>query len=144
MFKAGILLVGTAAPRLWVARARTHYGDRALVIDFLGLVAAAALGWGLSLAVYGLVARILRWPMGALHVDFPALPVLIGLLALAFSLTFAAERGPASGGWVIVVFGALLAIFWIGFLRVGSQTSLLLAPLATVLLVIGWLVDPLR
>ena len=43
---------------------------------------------------------------------------------------------------MIVLFGILLAIFWTGFLRVGSQISLLLAPVAMVLLVVGWLSLP--
>ena len=43
----------------------------------------------------------------------------------------------------VVLFGVLLAIFWTGFLRVGSQISLFLAPVATVLLIAGWLAQPL-
>jgi hypothetical protein len=43
---------------------------------------------------------------------------------------------------VIILFGILLAIFWTGFLRVGSQVSLFLAPVATVLLITGWLSIP--
>jgi len=52
---------------------------------------------------------------------------------------FAAARGVDYGGWIIVVGGLLLAIFWTGFLRVGSQISLVLAPLAATLLLMGWL-----
>jgi hypothetical protein len=33
-------------------------------------------------------------------------------------------------------------VFWTGFLRVGSQLSLLLAPLASILLILGWLAQP--
>jgi hypothetical protein len=109
------------------------------MIDTLFLLAAGALGWGLSLATYRPVARAAGWPMGTVHVDFPALPVLLGVMALAIGLNFAATRGADGGGWVIVGFGVLLAIFWTGFLRVGSQTSLFLAPLSALLLLLAWL-----
>lgn len=113
------------------------------MIDNLFLLAVAALGWGLSLATYRLFAHRHAWPMGALQIDFPAVPVLLGLCSIAVALFFAATRGVEAGGWVIVLFGILLAIFWTGFLRVGSQISLFLAPLATVLLITGWLSLPL-
>ena len=100
------------------------------MVDNLFLFAVGALGWGLSLATYSLVARRQQWPMGALQIDFPAVPAVIGLVAVLTALAFAVDRGPESGGWVIVIFGILLAIFWTGFLRVGSQVSLLLAPVA--------------
>ena len=45
---------------------------------------------------------------------------------------------------VCTVVGILLAIFWTGFLRVGSQISLFLAPIASVLLITGWLSLPLN
>jgi hypothetical protein len=113
------------------------------MIDNLFLLAVAALGWGLSLATYGIVAGRQSWPMGALQLDFPAIPFLIGAFSSAIALWFAASRGTDSGGWVIVLFGILLAIFWTGFLRVGSQISLFLAPVAAVLLVTGWLSLPI-
>ena len=34
------------------------------------------------------------------------------------------------GGLVILMFGLALAVFWSGFLRVGAQSALLLAPLS--------------
>jgi len=40
-----------------------------------------------------------------------------------------------------LLFGVLLAIFWTGFLRVGSQVSLFLAPVAMALLLIAWFSD---
>jgi hypothetical protein len=113
------------------------------MMDNLFLLAVAALGWGLSLATYSIFALRHQWPMGALQMDFPAIPVLLGLVAIAVSVWFAIARGPEAGGWVIILFGILLAIFWTGFLRVGSQISLFLAPLATVLLITGWLSIPL-
>jgi hypothetical protein len=109
------------------------------MIDSLFLLAVAALGWGLSLATYRLFAVRHKWPMGALQIDFPVMPVAVGVLASLVPLAFAVTRGPEAGGWIIVLFGVLLAIFWTGFLRVGSQVSLLLAPVATVLLIVGWL-----
>jgi hypothetical protein len=42
------------------------------------------------------------------------------------------------GGWVILLFGLAFGVFWSGFLRVGAQTALLLAPLAAGLLLVGW------
>ncbi len=42
------------------------------------------------------------------------------------------------GGVVILIFGVALAIFWSGFLRVGAQSALLLAPLSAVALLIAW------
>ncbi len=113
------------------------------MIDNLFLLAIASLGWGLSLCTYRMVAQRNRWPMGALHADLPIVPVLIGLVALVAGLIFAAARGSDYGGWVILGCGLLLFMFWTGFLRVGSQVSLFLAPLATVLLLVGWLAEPL-
>ncbi len=109
------------------------------MIDNLFLLAIAAFGWGLSLTTYRLFARQNGWPMGALHADLPALPVLVGLFALTAGLSFAAARGAAYGGWIIILFGILLAVFWTGFLRVGSQIALFLAPVAAALLLIGWM-----
>ena len=111
------------------------------MIDALFLLAAGAFGWGLSLATYRMFAIRNGWPMGAIHADLPAVPAILGLLCLVVGLLFAAARGPELGGWIIVLFGLLLATFWTGFLRVGSQISLFLAPIATALLLLGWLTD---
>jgi hypothetical protein len=108
------------------------------MIDNLFLLAVAALGWGLSLATYSFFARRREWPMGALQIDFPVVPMLLGVFAISNALWFAVARGADYGGWVIVLFGILLAIFWTGFLRVGSQIALFLAPVAAVLLIVGW------
>jgi hypothetical protein len=80
--------------------------------------------------------------MGALQTKLPALPLLLGLLSLTVGLAFAASRGAMHGGWVILVFGLALGLFWSGFLRVGAQTALLLAPLATLVLLAAWLGAP--
>lgn len=112
------------------------------MFDNMFLLAVAALGWGLSLTTYAFFARRQEWPMGALQIDVPVVPVLLGLFSVVIAIWFAATRGPDDGGWVIVLFGVLLAIFWTGFLRVGSQISLFLAPAATVLLILAWLAVP--
>ena len=109
------------------------------MIDSLFLLAVAAFGWGLSLATYRLFARSNGWPMGALHADAALLPVMLGIGAFLAGLAFALARGPLDGGWIIVAAGVVLAALWTGFLRVGSQLSLILAPLAACLLLAGWL-----
>lgn len=113
------------------------------VMDNLFLLAVAAFGWGLSLATYRLFARSNGWPMGALQADLPVVPVLIGLVGLIAGLLFATARGSEDGGWVIIAFGLVLAAAWTGFLRVGSQIGLFLVPVATFLLLLGWLAVPL-
>jgi hypothetical protein len=113
------------------------------MVDNLFLLAVASLGWGLSLATYRLFARSRGWPMGALQADIPFIPVLIGLVGLFAALLFATARGADDGGWVIIVLGLLVAVLWTGLLRVGSQISLFLAPIATFLLLLGWLAVPL-
>lgn len=113
------------------------------MIDNLFLLAVASLGWGLSLATYRLFARSRGWPMGALQADLPFVPVLIGLAGLFSALLFATARGADDGGWVIIALGLLFAAIWTGVLRVGSQVALFLAPIATFLLLLGWLAVPL-
>lgn len=113
------------------------------MFDNLFLLAVAALGWGLSLTTYSFFARRHAWPMGALQIDVPAVPVLLGLFSIVVAVWYSTTRNPDDGGWVIVLFGILLAIFWTGFLRVGSQISLFLAPIAAVLLISGWISAPL-
>lgn len=111
------------------------------MIDERFLLAVAALGWGLSLATYRMFARRNGWPMGSLQSDLPAVPVVLGLAAFLAGLLFAAARGAEDGGFIILLFGVLLAIFWTGFLRVGSQISLFLAPIAMALLLVAWFSD---
>ncbi|MEQ8825613.1 MAG: hypothetical protein RIC14_14700 [Filomicrobium sp.] len=114
-----------------------------MMINNLFLLAIAAFGWGLSLATYRLFARQYNWPMGALHADLPVIPVLIGIVSFLSGLGFAVAIGADLGGWIIIGCGFLLAIFWTGFLRVGSQISIFLAPLAAFMLIIGWFAIPL-
>ncbi|MFN0217431.1 MAG: hypothetical protein ACKVP4_01310 [Hyphomicrobium sp.] len=117
--------------------------ERRMVWDNLFLLSVVAFGWGLSLATYRLFARSNGWPMGALQADLPVIPVLLGLLGLLAGLAFATARGADDGGWAIIAVGFLMAVLWTGFLRVGSQISLFLAPVATFLLLLGWLAAPL-
>mgnify|MGYP001255513025 CR=1 FL=1 len=106
-------------------------------IDLLFVLATAAFGWGLSLATYRMVAKRRGWPMGHLHAERPAIPVLLGILSLVAAFLFAAARSEF-GGWAILVLGLIFAAVWTGVFRVASQTSLLLAPLAALLLALGW------
>jgi len=108
------------------------------VVDHLFLLAIGALGWGTSLATYRALAARNGWPMGTLQTEQPVVPITLGVVSLGLGIAFAAARGGMHGGWVILVFGLALAVFWSGFLRVGAQTALLLAPFAAGLLLLGW------
>ena len=114
-------------------------------LDVPFFAAALAFGWGLSLATYRIFAVRNDWPMGELHRNKPLVPVLLGVFSLAIAFLFSAFRAatPASelgiGGWWILPVGLAWAFFWTGFMRVGSQASLLLAPAATFILVFAWI-----
>ena len=119
-----------------------------LYLDLAFYLAIATLGWGLSLMSYRWVAGRYDWPMGTWHRNRPALPILIGLLAVGAAILFTVARGysnvPASGlnAWVIAGFGALLGLVWTSVLRVASQASLILAPAAAGLLMVWWIGGP--
>ena len=103
------------------------------------ILAVGVLGWGLSLASYRVIASQYRWPMGVWQARLPALPFAIGALCIVLGVWSALRRmngdlGPV--GWLILLFGLGWAVFWTGFLRVGAQSALLLAPLAALLLVL--------
>ena len=114
-----------------------------MLIDHLFMLSIVSFGLGLSAATYRLFARRNGWPMGSLYAESPLVPVILGLFALATGLAFAVARGAPSGGLIIVVCGALLALFWTGFMRVGSQIGLILGPLAAIALIFGWLAIPI-
>jgi hypothetical protein len=121
---------------------RRRKGKPVAAIDVGFVLAVVVFGWGLSLATYRIVARRCDWPMGAWQKHRPGLPIGLGALAVLLAVLFALAR--AYGGYwlsaaVIPVFGLAWAIFWTGFLRVGAQSALLLAPIAAVLLVLRWL-----
>ena len=111
-------------------------------IDMGFVLAVVAFGWGLSLATYRLFAERYGWPMGSWHRQRPGLPIALGALPILLAALFALARA-YSGHWLsaaaIPVFGVAWAIFWTGFLRVGAQSALLLAPAAGALLIIRWL-----
>lgn len=111
-------------------------------IDLGFVLAVVAFGWGLSLATYRAFAVRYHWPMGTWHVEWPALPLTLGLLCVLFAALYAAARGYGGhtiSAWAIPVFGLAWAAFWTGFLRVGSQSALLLAPPAALWLLVRWL-----
>ena len=111
-------------------------------IDVGFVLAVGAFGWGLSLATYRVFARRHGWPMGSWQQQRPGLTIIVGVLSTLLATLFALARG--HGGHVlsaslIPVFGVAWAVFWTGFLRVGAQSALLLAPVAAVLLLVRWL-----
>lgn len=108
------------------------------MFDNLFYLAALSFGLGLSLATYRLFAIRNNWPMGAFHADLPAVPIMIGLVSIVVGILFAASRADI-GGWPMIILGLLIAFLWTSLLRVGSQVSLFLAPLAAGLLLVGWL-----
>jgi hypothetical protein len=112
------------------------------IVDLGFILAVVAFGSGLSLATYRAFAGWFGWPMGAWQKERPALPILVGLASLLLAAAYAFSRG--YGGYVlsasaIPVFGVAWAAFWTGFLRVGAQSALLLAPLAAALLIVRWI-----
>lgn len=112
-----------------------------LYTDLPFYLAVGAFGWGLSLLTYRWIASRYEWPMGEWHKRRPALPILIGLIAVVLSSLFAWARitaGFGVSGWAIVVLGFAMGLFWTGLLRVASQVSLILAPAASVLLFVAW------
>ncbi|MGF1650946.1 MAG: hypothetical protein ACFCUN_10890 [Hyphomicrobiaceae bacterium] len=114
-----------------------------MVFDILFILASIAIGLGLSLATYRIFAVQNEWPMGELHANRPLVPIMIGVFSLLIGFLFAAAReaaaGPEWAGWSIIIAGVLVAVFWTGFMRVAGQIALFLAPLATVLLMLGWI-----
>lgn len=107
------------------------------------ILAVGALGWGLSLATYRAFARQHRWPMGAWQTLMPELPMAIGAFCIVLAVWAAGRRmggDHGASGWLILLFGLGWAVFWTGFLRVGAQSALLLAPVAALLLMLRGLV----
>lgn len=105
-----------------------------MVVDLPFFLAVGALGWGLALAFYRSAARLARWPSGTAQRHLPAFTTILSLIAIAAGAGFALSRGIAGGGVVIALFGIALAVFWLGLLRVGAQSALLLAPGSAIIL----------
>jgi hypothetical protein len=109
------------------------------VIDHLFFLAVGAIGWGLSLATYRPLAMRVGWPLGKAQERVPALTCIIAVLSIASGLIVAGTHGAQHGGVAMILLGIALAVFWSGFLRVGAQSALLLAPLAALALTLSWL-----
>jgi hypothetical protein len=98
----------------------THMRSPMVYTDLPFILAVAAFGWGLSLATYRWFANRYDWPMGHWHTNRPALPLLIGVLAVLGAILFALARGysnvpgAAIAGWSIPGFGLLLFLVWTG------------------------------
>jgi hypothetical protein len=112
-------------------------------LDFLFIAACLTLGFGVSLATYRIFALRNDWPMGELHLNKPLVPIRLGVFSMVIAFLFAAARqaAPDGGldGWWIVICGFLWGFLWTGMMRVGSQISLFLAPLATLILMLAWI-----
>jgi hypothetical protein len=111
-------------------------------VDVGFILAVMAFGWGLSLATYRAVARMLGWPMGAWQTEWPSMPASLGVFCIVLAGLFSLARGYGGyvvSAWAIPIFGVAWAVFWTGFLRVGAQSALLLAPPAALLLMLRWL-----
>jgi hypothetical protein len=107
-----------------------------MIFNPLYLLATAALGWGFSLAIYRPVAMRYDWPMGIMQSRHPLWVSLLGTAALVLSFLYIISD--PTQRWPILVLGLLFALFWTGFLRVASQTSLFLAPISALLLGVVW------
>ncbi len=109
-------------------------------IDVLFLVASLTLGFGVSLATYRIFAERNNWPMGKVHTQRALVPAMFGGFAIVIALLFAGARAYHTfyGGLVILLCGAAWAFFWTGFMRVGSQISLFLAPFGALVLMMAW------
>jgi hypothetical protein len=110
------------------------------VFDVGFIQAIGALVWGLSPSTYRAITKRCGWPMGARHTSIAELPRVIGLLCIVLAAWAASRRSggdaEASGWLILLLFGVAWAVFWTGFLRVGAQSALLLAPVATLLLLL--------
>lgn len=110
-------------------------------IDYGLVFAVAALGWGLALLLYRTCALSSGWPMGKWQRERAESAWWIGMACIALAMAFAVWRfsiGYPVSASVIPLFGIAWGLFWIGFLRVGAQSALLLAPFAALLLLIRW------
>lgn len=118
------------------AHARACWGGFTVEVVFF-ILAILVVGWSLSLITYRLVARLLSWPMGTAQREHPLFTAGVGFLSLAVGLAVAVLYSDEMfGGWFTVISGVAMGIFWTGFLRVGSQTSLFLAPAGALVLLI--------
>ena len=113
-----------------------------LGIDVGFILAVAVVGFGLSLATYRVFARHCGWPVGSWQAAARDPDPFGRAVACGLAVLFALARGYGGyvvSAWAIPVFGMAWAVFWTGFLRVGAQSALLLAPVAAALLMVWWL-----
>lgn len=114
-----------------------------MAVDLSFLLAVGAIGWGLALVGYRPLARAAGWPLGFAQSAVPTLTFLVGVLCAGVGSFYGLSLGLQHGGLVILIFGLGLAVFWNGFLRVGAQSALLLAPLAAGALMLASLLSNL-
>jgi hypothetical protein len=120
-----------------VAASQQEQLSVARVFDLGFVLAVGALGWGLSLASYRLLAERCGWPLGRWQAERHALTFAIGLACIGLGVHAAFLRllaGDAWAGILMVLFGIAWAVFWTGFLHAGAQSALLLAPAAALIL----------
>ena len=110
--------------------------ERSMSFNPLYLLATATFGFGFSLAIYRPVAARFGWPMGFMQRNHPFFVTVLGLAALV--ATFLFIMGDSAQRWPVLVLGLLFTLFWTGFLRVASQTSLLLTPIAGFMFGMVW------
>jgi hypothetical protein len=110
-----------------------------MVIDSLFFLAVGAIGWGLALVSYRPLATAGGWPLGRVQALLPELAIATGFFSILAGLIYALSQGLFTGGLVVLLFAVGLAVFWTGFLRVGAQSALLLAPVAAAGLLLSWL-----
>lgn len=108
-------------------------------IDPLSFAAIAAFGWGLSLTTYRVAALRLGWPMGEAQASYPAVTVAVGLLGMIAGAGYTWLAPGAHGIVTVLPAGVLFGLFWTGFMRVASQSALILTPLAVGVLLLGLL-----
>ncbi len=106
-------------------------------VDAMFVLATASFALGLSLATYRWFAVHNGWPMGEWQAHRPGLPIALGLFCVLLSMLFGMFRGGATA-LILPLLGILCALAWTSLTRVGSQSSLLLAPAALVLLLVLW------
>ena len=106
-------------------------------VDAMFVLATASFALGLSLATYRWFAVHNGWPMGEWQAHRPGLPIALGLFCVLLSMLFATFRGGATA-LILPLLGILCALTWTSLMRVGSQSSLLLAPAALVSLLVMW------
>lgn len=106
-------------------------------VDAMFILATASFALGLSLATYRWFAVHNGWPMGEWQAHRPGLPIALGLFCVLLSMLFATFRGGATA-LILPLLGVLCALTWTSLMRVGSQSSLLLAPAALVSLLVLW------